>query len=536
MRKVLILLSIIVIGGILFIPFLGKVHLFDWDEINFAEIAREMIVTSNYLTVQIDFQPFWEKPPLFMWLQALSMHIFGINEFAARFPNAICGILTLIILFIIGKKLKNETFGIIWALTYIGSILPFLYFKSGIIDPWYNLLIFLSLLFIIEYFERQKISSSLLAGIFSGLALITKGPVVILLLFLTVIIYCLIKKTWNILFSKGLVFYILATILFGGSWFILQIAEGRFDIVQQFIQYQIRLLTTGDAGHSGPLYYHLIVLTVGVFPASIFAIRGFFSKQHINSNFFLWQIILLAIVVVIFSVVKTKIIHYSSLAYLPISYIAAEQILFMWQKKIKILPWQYIFISLIAFTYILIVSLIPWIDHFKNYFFENNLIKDVFAVEAFKANVKWIGYEKMGAILLLLGLILFYYFKNNAKYAITSLFISSMLFIYLTVLLIVPKIEKYTQGAPIEFFKNLQGKDVYVTTLNYFSYAHYFYTQKKPHHNQNAYDKNWLLTGNIDKPAYFVTKINHKEKYLNNYPELKLIYEKNGFVFFVREK
>ena len=75
-----------------FVPYLGQTHLFDWDEINFAESAREMLVSGNYLRVQVDFQPFWEKPPLFFWLQALSMKVFGINEFAARFPNVVVGV------------------------------------------------------------------------------------------------------------------------------------------------------------------------------------------------------------------------------------------------------------------------------------------------------------------------------------------------------------------------------------------------------------------------------------------------------------
>ena len=60
-------LSIILLGLLLFLPGLGNVHLFDWDEINFAESAREMINSGNYLTVQINFEPFWEKPPLFIW-------------------------------------------------------------------------------------------------------------------------------------------------------------------------------------------------------------------------------------------------------------------------------------------------------------------------------------------------------------------------------------------------------------------------------------------------------------------------------------
>ena len=57
-RSLLLQSAIVVIASLLFIPFLGGVHLFDWDEINFAECAREMIVSHNYLNVQIDFKPF----------------------------------------------------------------------------------------------------------------------------------------------------------------------------------------------------------------------------------------------------------------------------------------------------------------------------------------------------------------------------------------------------------------------------------------------------------------------------------------------
>ena len=94
---------IVAVSAILFfIPFLGSVHLFDWDEINFAESAREMIVTGNFSRVQIDFQPFWEKPPLFFWMQAGCMKIFGINEFADRLPDAIFGIISLLTFYFIG--------------------------------------------------------------------------------------------------------------------------------------------------------------------------------------------------------------------------------------------------------------------------------------------------------------------------------------------------------------------------------------------------------------------------------------------------
>jgi len=65
LNKTTTILLIAGLAALFFIPFLGRVHLFDWDEINFAEASREMIKTHDYTRVYIDFKPFWEKPPMF---------------------------------------------------------------------------------------------------------------------------------------------------------------------------------------------------------------------------------------------------------------------------------------------------------------------------------------------------------------------------------------------------------------------------------------------------------------------------------------
>ena len=121
----------------LFVPFLGSVHLFDWDEINFAECAREMVVTGNYSTVQIDYLPFWEKPPLFIWMQAISMQFFEDPEFAARFPNAVCGAVTLVVIYLLGRRIYDGKFAMLWVLAYAGSLLPNFYFH---VTTAYNIL------------------------------------------------------------------------------------------------------------------------------------------------------------------------------------------------------------------------------------------------------------------------------------------------------------------------------------------------------------------------------------------------------------
>ena len=168
-----------------YFSFLGRVHLFDWDEINFAESAREMLVTGNFTQVQINYRPFWEKPPLFFWLQALSMRVFGINEWAARFPNALFGVVTLLTLFAIGNHLYSLRMGFWWAMAYFGSFLPHFYFKSGIIDPVFNYFIFLGVYFLSQSVEQKSTRYAVFSGIATGLAVLTKGPVGFLLVFLS---------------------------------------------------------------------------------------------------------------------------------------------------------------------------------------------------------------------------------------------------------------------------------------------------------------------------------------------------------------
>jgi 4-amino-4-deoxy-L-arabinose transferase-like glycosyltransferase len=148
-------LLIAAVAALLFVPGLGAVHLFDWDEINFAEIAREMLATGDWSQPQIDYRPFHEKPPLFIWLQALSMKAFGVGEFAARLPNAINGLMTLLVLYRIGDQLRGRSVRHGCGCWHISApSCPHLYFRSGIIDPWFNLFIFLGLHALITLVQR----------------------------------------------------------------------------------------------------------------------------------------------------------------------------------------------------------------------------------------------------------------------------------------------------------------------------------------------------------------------------------------------
>jgi 4-amino-4-deoxy-L-arabinose transferase-like glycosyltransferase len=537
-------------GALLFLPFLGKVHLFDWDEINFAECAREMIVAKKYFFVTINYLPFWEKPPLFIWMQALCMNIFGISDYAARLPNAICGIATFVVLYKIGTLCKDSRFGLLWVLAYAGSLLPHFYFKSGIIDPWFNFFIFTGVYFFmrVQMQKKELVAGKsnlfiILSACLLGLAIITKGPVALLIFSLCLFIYWLIEKRRAVLNFGQLFLFLLVLLASGGLWFGAEIATGHSNVIMEFINYQIRLFKTEDSGHGGPFYFHVIILLIGCFPASIFAFRGMSSEMKDDEKgreVSLWMGLLFWVTLILFSIVKTKIIHYSSLCYYPLTYFAALAMSNLLDGDVKWRKWMSWGLGITGGLIAIALIGLPIAGMNAQAIINSGILKDPFAAANLQADIHWSFADCLLGIFLLVTLIsaIIFLQKGKIQRGILTMFLGSLITTNLALAVIAPKIELLTQQSAVEFYQSLQGKNVYVTTLGFKSYAHYFYSAEQPltniHNTDDAGWRDWLLKGDIDKPAYFVCKINNIDDWEKWYPQLKEINRKNGFVFLER--
>ncbi|MBD3390643.1 MAG: phospholipid carrier-dependent glycosyltransferase, partial [Chitinivibrionales bacterium] len=462
-RLLLVLLSLV-----LFLPFLGSVHLFDWDEINFAECSREMLVTGDYLRVQVDFQPFWEKPPLFFWLQVLSMKAFGVNEFAARFVNALCGMVTLLLVYGLGARLYSRRLGMFWALAFAGSLLPHMLFKSGIIDPVFNVLIFSGVYFLSRSTcdgATKGPGNCALAGLSIGLAVLAKGPVGFLVPALCLGAYVTIRRFAvrpavaqlavfaGCAAAVSFVFYGIETIAHG-TWYL-----------REFIKYHLRLLSTSEAGHGEPFYYHFVVLLFGCFPASILAMRPLFTRtpgSDSRADFKRWMVVLFWTVLVLFSIVKTKTVLYSSLAYFPLTFLAAYHIDALLEKR---LVWRnaeavptLVFGVLIG----LVFAMVPVV--FMNGERVAALINDRFAAGNLTKDVSWSGYEVLagiayaGAVVVSLGIVR----RGRLARGFATLFLASAFGIGILMIALVGRVENHMQRGPIEFYQGLAGTDCYV--------------------------------------------------------------------------
>jgi len=526
-----------VLGAIvLFLSFNGNLHLFDWDEINFAESAREMIITGDYATVMINFEPFWEKPPLFIWMQVISMKLFGINEFAARFPNAISGILTLLFLFEVGRRQFGFRFGWMWALVYASSFLPFFYFKSGIIDPWFNLFIYGSIYTLIRYtdnnYKGNKTLLTLIGGILLGLAILTKGPAGVLIALLTLTIFLTVNRFRTNIQLKHVFIFSLATILTGGSWFLHQLLTENGQVIIDFIEYQIRLFSTEGAGHGGFFLYHFVVVLVGVFPASFFAIPALKVKRNIlpeQKHDVIWNIVIMMTVLLLFTIVKTKIVHYSSLAYFPVSFLATIHIHNLIETRKSTSKILTVGLGIIVLVYMYILIFLSNLDAIKPYLLENDLIKDTFVKANLEAKGGWSRLEWLSGMSLTVGYLGYLWFRKRSQTqkAVVSMLGGSLLYIYLSMILIIPKIESYSQASLIEFCKSIDPDKSCVETIGK-SYAPLFYGKRISPSFPDISDLSNPITIPENRELFIVLKITRKQQYLEKYHQLEYLYEKTG--------
>lgn len=533
-------LLIVVVALLLFVPFLGGSHLFDWDEINFAEAAREMLLTGDFSYVQINFKPFWEKPPLFVWMQALSMTMFGINEFAARVPNAICGAFTLMVLFNIGNRISGKNFGLLWVLVYAGSMLSQFYFRSGIIDPWFNLFIFLGVHQLTVATESKEISMKnvLLSAVFIGLSILTKGPTSLALVSVMCAVYFFGSyKThqWKILPAFS---FTVTVLLVGFSWYIIEVVRGHGYVIQEFIDYHIRLLTHGEAGHAQPFYYHFIVLLVGCFPMSLFLVFHYFNKTTSENqklvHYLKWMNIMFWVTLIVFSVVKTKIIHYSSLTYFPMSFIATYAIHKLLKGDWIIKTWQHM--ALLVFSTVLgsaffLLGILNHINEPLLHLTSHNIFMHSFLDQ----NISDGKIDGFIGIFFLFGtsISVFLLSTNRIATGIIGLFGTTLITVSCLSIFIAPKIDRYTQESLFELYKE-NANTTYLQPIGYHSYAHLFYGKRMPPSESHEDELAWMIKGDVDKPVLFVSRIQDVESTQKYFPHLSVIDQKGGYVILER--
>nr|WP_238930431.1 glycosyltransferase family 39 protein [Vibrio sp. S9_S30] len=170
---------------------LGILPLMDTTEARYGEQARIMVETGNWLTPMFDYdEPFLGKPPMFTWLSAVGIEVFGVSEFAVRFPHWVVGVLTIALGCLFAKRVGINPL----KTAVVMATIPVFSISSGAVMTDMALTFSLTLAMVGFFFcwRGEKIWGYVgFAGL--GLALLAKGPMAIVLMGLSVLPFLIIQ-------------------------------------------------------------------------------------------------------------------------------------------------------------------------------------------------------------------------------------------------------------------------------------------------------------------------------------------------------
>ena len=308
---------------LVFIPvfgFLNDLPIRLWDESRLSVNALEMYFNKNYLVTFYQGKPdLWNtKPPLLIWFQVMSFNVFGLNEFAFRFPSALAHFLILVIAIIFSEKyIKNKWFGIIWVLVILTSqgLLNIHSSRTGDYDTMLSFANFVYLLSFYLFVETKKIKFLYISVIFITISFLTKG--IAGLMFLpALLIYAIIKKqSLDIIKNKHFYFGILIFILFGLSYYFIReyYNNGYINAVMNN-EMGGRFLKINEEHNETVFFYFNDIINNRFNHWYLFIPIGiiftFFTKNNNLKQFGIYSLIVFLSYILIISISKTKLAWY----------------------------------------------------------------------------------------------------------------------------------------------------------------------------------------------------------------------------------
>jgi 4-amino-4-deoxy-L-arabinose transferase-like glycosyltransferase len=327
-----------ILAAILYLPGLGRPALWEPDEGRYAEIAREIVISGDYVTPRDDFELYFEKPPLVYWANAASIKIFGVNEFAVRLPAALFSIGQVVVTAALAELIFGATAGFFAALALALSPLFFGFARFATLDP--ALAFFLTAALAAFYVAARDDSFShpsarrwmLLSAAMLALGTLAKGPIALLLGGAIALAWLATERRLRQIVQMPLVGCGLIYLAIVLPWFILMEARNPGFLHFFFIHEHLERYVTSNEHGWGPWFFIPIVIG-GMWPWIFFVPLGWSamraddtlpnsapasSRRSAASFLAIWFIIIF----VFFSIPRSKLGTYILPALPPLAIVA----------------------------------------------------------------------------------------------------------------------------------------------------------------------------------------------------------------------
>jgi 4-amino-4-deoxy-L-arabinose transferase-like glycosyltransferase len=313
----------------LWIARLGAAPLFDVDEGAFAEATRELTVGHDWGSTTLNGVDRFDKPILIYWFQAVSLKVFGVNEFAARLPSALCAFFWCLAIGQFAWRRFGPQVAIAAAGILATSVGPMLIGRAATADALLNLLLTLATLDLWRHLENGRDGPRRRAFAWIGVGLLAKGPVALLIPAAAAGLWLASNRDRSRL--QRLVFDPIAWALMVGiaaPWYAYAIAKHGMAFVNGFLlHHNVERFTGSLEGHAGSLFYYVVVLPVAMMPwAPLLVPLAAHAKARWHEPVGRFMLLWLAFVVVFFSLSGTKLPHYVLYGFTPLVLLAAQEL------------------------------------------------------------------------------------------------------------------------------------------------------------------------------------------------------------------
>ncbi len=317
--------QIVFLLGVCFLLYffnLGRSDLWAPDEPRYAQIAKEMVNRGDWILMHINGGIYSDKPPLFFWFIALSSYLWrGFTSFSVRFPSALFGTLTVLLTFLLGKRLYSSWAGFLSGLVMATS-LHFAYLSTRVnIDATLTFFTTASLLCFFLWYQdgkaeeiryHRRIRSLLIYGFYVSMAFATlaKGPIGFILPLLVSLIYLFIHKDYKEMKRMKLLPglpLLLAIVL---AWYLPAVfLGGKTYGGENLLKHTTEAYRTGWT-HPQPFYYYLYTFPIAFLPWVFFLpsaiVYGWFRSMVEKRKEFLFLLVWFIVLFIFFSLSKSK--------------------------------------------------------------------------------------------------------------------------------------------------------------------------------------------------------------------------------------
>ena len=351
---------IIATGFLLFFNLWGR-SLENHDYLRYAEVAREMIRSGDWIVPRYNGEVYLDKPPLLFWLIAIPSSFYGfVTPFIARFPSALSAWIGVVILILLGRRMYGATrSGIISAGILLSCYQYFYQGRSAKTDMLLCLLILLSFYFFyLGYGEARKRHTWFygLSFLFMGLGVLTKGPFGFLIPFPILAVFLIKEKKARVLISGEFILGYLILLLVAVPWVFLFVQ--RLGLERSIALFK----ATHPLTRQAPFYFYLIEIWGQFFPWSLLLPflgiciwRERSKVWHSQESLFLIWFVLLFILLTLF---KVRVSRYLLPALPPLALMIGGR----WKKK-----WIYFLVPFVVMILAWHLREIRWIEKDSQY-------------------------------------------------------------------------------------------------------------------------------------------------------------------------